>query len=290
MAFSRVITWLRSLRRQQWLFRTFQLCFVSVCAFFWFYLPAPGWAVALLGLGAAIMSIQEHMRLREKLIWITALCALLVIELRAITKDRIEQNRTFQGIADGIKTESAKSDLMLAGQATVLLNLQNLRDVKPTAANKQTLASAWGKVSQFKTKAVDGAVATSSQPGQIEHGKRYLSAESLGKALKNRAPSTATIINDGTVEAGSFSKQLEIGLKMAGWQVGGDNVKMGDPDFFPDGLTVEVSSSPVSTEDHSNKEAKAIIKELQAQGITATLRFTTLAFPANFMRIKVAGQ
>jgi hypothetical protein len=108
--------------------------------------------------------------------------------------------------------------------------------------------------------------------------------------LRSQGPSAATIINDGTNEAGNFAKQLEIGLHMAGWQVGGDNIKMGDPEFFPDSLTVEISSVPASSEDHSVDEAKNLVAALKNQGVAATQRFTTLKFPPNFMRIKVAGQ
>jgi hypothetical protein len=92
------------------------------------------------------------------------------------------------------------------------------------------------------------------------------------------------------VEAGAFAKQLEIGLRMTGWTVGGDNIKMGDPEFFPDGLTVELSSNVVSPNDKSEMQAKLLIANLGKLGVNATLRFTTLTFPPNFMRIKVAGR
>ena len=72
--------------------------------------------------------------------------------------------------------------------------------------------------------------------------------------------------------------------------MGGDNVNMGDPDFFADGLTVEVSSVPASTEDHSLQEAKKFLAVLDKQHVGATMRFTDLRFPPNFMRIKVAGR
>lgn len=78
--------------------------------------------------------------------------------------------------------------------------------------------------------------------------------------------------------------------RMADWEVGGDNIKIGDPQFFPDSLTIEVSATAASPEDHSREEAQNLLAALKKQGVTATLRFTTLAFPPNFMRIKIAGQ
>jgi hypothetical protein len=71
---------------------------------------------------------------------------------------------------------------------------------------------------------------------------------------------------------------------------GGNNIKIGDPAFFPDSLTVEVSTKPTSTDDHSIAEAKALVSALARQRVTAILRYTDQAFPPNFMRIKVAGQ
>jgi hypothetical protein len=47
--------------------------------------------------------------------------------------------------------------------------------------------------------------------------------------------------------------------------VGGNNIKIGDPAFFPDSLTVEVSSVAASPEDHSVAEAKSLVTALKKQ-------------------------
>jgi hypothetical protein len=159
---------------------------------------------------------------------------------------------------------------------------------KPGGNTPQNLADAWGKIS-------------SSPPSHPIHSipfyrfatsrRRAINAEDLAKAIKaSGVIGTATVINDGTVGAGAFAKQLEIGMRMGGWTVGGDNVKMGDPEFFPDALTVEISSNVASADDKSTEEAKVLIAELKKLNINAVLRFTDLTFPPNFMRIKVAGQ
>jgi hypothetical protein len=270
--------------RQKWLFWTSQAVIGCICLYLWFHLPAPGWSVAILAFDAALMSIHEHPIICEKLVWIAVVGALLVLELKSITKDHADQTATFQGIANGIKKTSDTGDQIIA-----ILEKQSRSQASPQE-HQEALVKAWGKASELDTKAVQGATATAQQPSQIQQGKRFVSAEALGLALKDQEHSAATVINDGTNEAGNFASQLEIGLQDAGWQVGGNNIKIGDPQFFPDSLTVEVSKNPASPEDHSVDEAKNLIEALKKQGVMATLRFTTLAFPPNFMRIKVAGQ
>jgi len=281
---SRISEFAQYLRQHRWLFLILQAILACVCFYLWRNIPVPGWSAAVLAFSAAVMSVHENMRVWEKLIWIALLGLLLVVELKSITKDHKDQATTFRNIADGIKQTSDKGD-----QIITLLEEQSRTQVSPQE-RLQALVKAWGKASELNTKAAEGATATPQQPSQIQVSKRFVSAESLGLALRGQEHSSATVVNDGTNEAGNFANQLEIGLQDAGWQVGGNNMKMGDPQFFPDSLTVEVSSNPASAEDHSVDEAKNLIAALKAQGVTATLRYTTLAFPPNFMRIKVAGQ
>jgi hypothetical protein len=243
------------------------------------------------------MSIHEHMSAREKTVWIILLGVLLVVELRSINKDRLDQNHEFRNIGEGIRNELGKSDALidLAKQnltisTSLAATVQAISRLYSSSKDQKPIIAAWGAVSQLPTKAIDGAMATPEYPSRVQQGRRFVSAETLGSSLKDKEPSAATIINDGTNEAGNFAKQLEIGLRNAGWQTGGDNVKMGDPAFFPDSLTIEVSTIPASGEDHSIQEAKNLKAALERQDVEATVRFTDLRFPANFMRIKVAGR
>ena len=158
----------------------------------------------------------------------------------------------------------------------------------PTITRKKQLADLWGKVT-----VAEPPTKGRSEPPKPVHRQitnRHVDPEQLGKALRGSELASATVINDGTVEGGAFAKQLQVGLQMAGWQVGGNNVKIGDPDFFPDGLTIEVSAVPLGPDDHSIQEAKAVKAALEKQNIDAALRFTDLHFPPNFMRVKVAGR
>jgi hypothetical protein len=121
--------------------------------------------------------------------------------------------------------------------------------------------------------------------------KREINPELLGNSdLKEFPGFKATIINDGTVQSGNFAKQLEIGLRMAGWIVGGDNIKMGDPNFFPDALVLEVNSKPNSSNDDSIRAAHMLQQELLREGTKCSIVFSELRFPPNFIRIKVSNQ
>jgi hypothetical protein len=52
------------------------------------HLPAPGWSVACLAVAATLMTIQDRMTDWQKVGWVTLMAFFLVIELRAISKDR----------------------------------------------------------------------------------------------------------------------------------------------------------------------------------------------------------
>jgi hypothetical protein len=262
----------------------------------WWHLhPGVGWFIVVFGLvGVLVPLIREKISKREKAVWTCVLVVFAVLELRTIHYDSIEHEATekhdrcveldsFKTIAEGVKQELANS--------TQILDLEKQGRVPSMSPQLgQSLIKKWGQLSQLHTKSVEGAVASPEHPAQLQQGRRAVNAETLGVALKTGEPASATIIDDGTNEAGNLANQLVIGLGFAGWQAGGDNIKIGDPAFFPDSLTVEVSAIPASSADHSTQEAKGLIAALEKQGIEATLRFTNLAFPPNFMRIKVAGK
>jgi hypothetical protein len=255
-----------------------------------FLLPdTVAFVLALVGV-ALIFMAEELKRLDGKPIirWVIAIIIFL-FGLGAVISNSAQKAQDKQ---DAQKDRDKLLDALIGVQRTddQILNLiqQASRSTSSTLKTAD-LIKAWGRISTLTTPAVRGAVATASIPPNRQN-KRNLNAEDLGAALRGSEHGAATIINDGTVEAGTFAKQLEIGLKMASWPTGGDNVKIGDPNFFPDSLTIEVSSLPASPEDHSTQEAKSLIAALQKQRVDAVLRFTDLRFPPNFLRIKVAGR
>jgi hypothetical protein len=79
-------------RNQRWsrCFTAFQFCCVPLILWWipYQHLPPPGWAVALLAMAAAAMSIHEGMKDWQKLFWIVIMTAMLITELRAINKER----------------------------------------------------------------------------------------------------------------------------------------------------------------------------------------------------------
>ncbi len=229
----------------------------------------------------AAKSIRDPKKRRGStcIFWGIALLGIIagcVFQYRAVKSD---QAHSFQESTDHQTWERYHQEDLNAIQALS----------RPGGSTPQNLADAWGKISSAPPEKVRPKSATPTIPTLLQ--RRSINAEDLAKTVRQSGVvATATVINDGTVEAGAFAKQLEIGLRMAGWTVGGDNAKIGDPDFFPDSLTLEVSANPVSSEDHSLAEADDLATVLRGQGVAATVRLTTLAFPPNFMRIKVSGQ
>jgi hypothetical protein len=93
---------------------------ILFCVYFYFHLPGSGKALLVLGAMAAIMMLMD-MRLIHKGMYVLIILSLVLIENRALDKERadsaIEQSRTrkeenekFQSIADGIQTAISNSD------------------------------------------------------------------------------------------------------------------------------------------------------------------------------------
>jgi hypothetical protein len=75
------------------------LWFVGVAVLIWFSVrtPPPGWSVAVLGMAALVLTIRE-MPYAYKCLWLFLALGFLIVELRAIRKDRSE-NQTAQAEA-----------------------------------------------------------------------------------------------------------------------------------------------------------------------------------------------
>ena len=239
------------------------------------------------------MSLRPKMKPLERAGWLIVMGLLAYAETRAIVKNATESEARTAQIVSGVNTsvDLGRQNLAIAKTLLATVQIQSRLPNASSPAAAKPLANAWGAISQLKSPAVNGAIPTPTSPSVIQSGKRTISAEALATQLKaEHIVATATVINDGTNESGNFAKQLEIGLQMSSWTVGGDNIKIGDPEFFPDSLTLEVAANPVSVDDNSKNDAKQLQEALKKQGIDSAIRFTTLQFPANFMRIKVASQ
>jgi hypothetical protein len=67
------------------------------------YVPPPGYAIALLGAFAVVMSLREPTG-GEKTLWILGTFMLMAIEMFAISHDRKAQDANFNHIVDGLTT------------------------------------------------------------------------------------------------------------------------------------------------------------------------------------------
>ena len=77
----------------------------------WRHLPSPGYAIAVVALVAAVMSVHGEMRGPQKAIWLLLIGVFMIIEFRAIKEDRMateehqrliekEDRASFQKIVD----------------------------------------------------------------------------------------------------------------------------------------------------------------------------------------------
>jgi hypothetical protein len=84
--------------RHHWFFLMVQLCAVGFAAYWWRHLPAPGYAIGVLAVLAAVMSIHSEMRRWHKAVWMLLIGAFLFLEFRAIDQDRRDNETKEAGI------------------------------------------------------------------------------------------------------------------------------------------------------------------------------------------------
>jgi hypothetical protein len=111
--------------RRHLFFTLVQICAIAWAIHWWRHLPAPGYAIGVLAVLAAAMSIHGEMLPWHKAVWMLLIGVFLIIEFRAIDRDRanysntetakrIEERKQFQAIADGISATIANSDKQFA--------------------------------------------------------------------------------------------------------------------------------------------------------------------------------
>ncbi len=116
---------LRDHLRHHSFFSLVQIIAVSTAFYWWRHLPVPGYAIGVLAVLAAVMSVHSEVRLWQKATWILLMGAFLVLEFRAIEKDRdeyakaehsrrIEENDQFQNIAHGLTAAIQQSQVQFA--------------------------------------------------------------------------------------------------------------------------------------------------------------------------------
>jgi hypothetical protein len=114
------------------------------------HLPEPGWAVALIAGAAAAMSVHDDMKGWQKLIWLLVIGAFLITELRAIHKDRVDndakaledrraQDLAFKGVRDSqdadFKATAGGLEAAIGGiKSTLTTANTTLQQTQPHAA------------------------------------------------------------------------------------------------------------------------------------------------------------
>jgi hypothetical protein len=111
----------RKFIRAHWVFLAAQIAGFAWAIHWWKNLPAPGYAIGVLAVGAAIMSLHADMRPGQKAVWILFMGAFLFLEFRAIDSNeaaqrsaRDEENAKFKAIADGITAAMQASQVQFA--------------------------------------------------------------------------------------------------------------------------------------------------------------------------------
>lgn len=126
---------------------------VMLSVYWFFHLPAPGKAVAVLGAVAVFMALRGEIKEihgSEKILWILIVFGLLYIEIRAIDHDRTvaakeqaearaEQLRNFGAIAGGIDATIKNSDKQF--DATMSRIGETLETSERTLSNTQPYAT-----------------------------------------------------------------------------------------------------------------------------------------------------
>jgi len=81
---------IRTHLRHHWFFDSVQCAAIPLIIWWWYNSPSPGFAIGVLAVIAAVMSVHTDMRGWQRVTWILLIGAFLAIEFRAITKDRVD--------------------------------------------------------------------------------------------------------------------------------------------------------------------------------------------------------
>jgi hypothetical protein len=91
----------------------FGYCLIAIGAgaFLWFtwQLPPSGYSITAMAVVAAVMALRPEIGGREKWLWFVLLLAFMVVEIRAINKDRKDQADNFGKIVDNLQQAVQKA-------------------------------------------------------------------------------------------------------------------------------------------------------------------------------------
>jgi hypothetical protein len=102
--------WMSSVRQGQAVFTSLQILCALLALYLWLHTPAPGYSVGCLAVVAVLMSLHADMHPAHKALWILVAGVLLIIEFRAINKDR-KDNQEQQACIRAQEAQSFESIL-----------------------------------------------------------------------------------------------------------------------------------------------------------------------------------
>src|SRR6266436_625438 len=102
---------------------------------YWHYLPAPGFAIGIAALLAAVMAVHLDMRVLHRAIWILLVGAFVVIDLQAITKDRDDNTKDRKATADAFSSLVTLQNKALTSNQ---INFENALGRLENLTNQQT--------------------------------------------------------------------------------------------------------------------------------------------------------
>src|SRR5216683_7854909 len=102
------VYWITPIRehmeRRHWFFNAVQLAAIIGATYCWRHLPPTGYAIGIVAVLAAVMTVHGEMRHGHKVVWMLLIGAFLFIEFRAIDHDRADFAIKFDSIVNGLKT------------------------------------------------------------------------------------------------------------------------------------------------------------------------------------------
>jgi len=161
-AFAHYSVTVRAHLRRHWFFDLVQFAAIPLIFVWWHNLPSPGFAIGVLAVLAAVMSVQSDMRGWQRAAWILLFGAFLAVEFRAITKDRVDA-----ALADAEKRASENAQFLTIIKGLIDSNQQSQKQFQATMSGLNTTVDRVGDSIKTQTGGDSFAFVTfTPQPNQ----------------------------------------------------------------------------------------------------------------------------
>lgn len=127
--------------KQHRFFLYVQCLAVVVAGVMLFVIPPPGWAVAIIAILAAAMTVNEGMQPPQKAIWMIVLGMFLVVELIAITHDRSANER--KALSDRAEQDSKLAQIRKQEDVEFVATIRGLNAAIQTSTDQFRQTTDW---------------------------------------------------------------------------------------------------------------------------------------------------